>query len=135
MKVSTIIFIQAEHIATLCLSIINVAEEKCPSLLPRAHYISEKFTSTFKLFSHCHSLYNSKFLTTEQIDSLGQHQIYTHTPLKYTYMYILIADVHIQTFLQHYRTEHPHATVTPKLHFLEDHMVPWMRKWGVSVLE
>ena len=75
MKVTTFIFIQAEHIATLCLAIVKVAEEKCPSLLPKAHSTSEKFTTTFTLFSHCHSLYTSKFLTMAQIESLGQHQI------------------------------------------------------------
>jgi hypothetical protein len=31
---------------------------------------------------------------------------------------------------QHYRQTYPHATVTPKLHLLEDHMAPWIRKWG-----
>lgn len=36
----------------------------------------------------------------------------------------------IRAFLDHYRVTYPDATVTPKLHLLEDHMVPWIRKWG-----
>ena len=31
-----------------------------------------------------------------------------------------------------YREEFPHATVTPKLHILEDHMVPWLQRWKVG---
>ena len=32
-------------------------------------------------------------------------------------------------FLQFYREFFPHATITPKFHLLEDHVVGWMRKW------
>ena len=32
-------------------------------------------------------------------------------------------------FLSFYRQTFPDATVTPKLHILEDHVVPWMRTW------
>lgn len=31
-----------------------------------------------------------------------------------------------------YRREFPHASVLPKMHFLEEHVVPWIRKWGVA---
>ncbi len=32
-----------------------------------------------------------------------------------------------------YRDSFPHATVTPKLHMLEDHVVPFLEKWGVGL--
>ena len=32
-----------------------------------------------------------------------------------------------------YRDSFPHATVTPKLHILEDHVVPFLEKWGVGL--
>ena len=41
-----------------------------------------------------------------------------------------IIDVHIKTFLDNYWSVYPNATITPKLHPLEDHMVPWIRRWG-----
>lgn len=31
--------------------------------------------------------------------------------------------------MKFYRTTFPHATVLPKMHLMEDHMVPWIRKW------
>ena len=35
----------------------------------------------------------------------------------------------VDEFLRFYRKSFPNATVTPKLHMLEDHVVQWMRKW------
>ncbi len=32
-----------------------------------------------------------------------------------------------------YRAEFPNATVLPKMHFLEMHIVPWLRRWGVGL--
>lgn len=34
--------------------------------------------------------------------------------------------------MAHYRTTFPHATVLPKMHILEDHVIPWLRKWHVG---
>lgn len=31
-----------------------------------------------------------------------------------------------------YRKKFSHATVTPKLHILEDHVVPWLRRWHIG---
>lgn len=32
-------------------------------------------------------------------------------------------------FMEYYREEFPLASVTPKMHMLEDHILPWMQKW------
>jgi hypothetical protein len=40
------------------------------------------------------------------------------------------AEMDIKAFIQHCRNTYLQATVTPKLHPLEDHMAPWIRKWG-----
>ena len=32
----------------------------------------------------------------------------------------------------YYREELPHSTVTPKLHMLEEHLVPWLQRWRVG---
>ena len=32
----------------------------------------------------------------------------------------------------YYRTEFPQSTITPKLHMLEKHITPWLRKWNVG---
>ena len=38
----------------------------------------------------------------------------------------------ITSFLAHYRASFPHATILPKMHILEDHVIPWLRKWHVG---
>ena len=31
-----------------------------------------------------------------------------------------------------YREKFSHATITPKLHLLEEHVVPWLERWHVG---
>ena len=31
-----------------------------------------------------------------------------------------------------YREAFPEATVLPKMHFLEEHVVPWLKKWKIG---
>ena len=35
--------------------------------------------------------------------------------------------------MSYYRHTFPHATVLPKMHMLEKHVLPWMREWGVGL--
>ena len=42
-------------------------------------------------------------------------------------------DERIRSFLQYYRLEFPDASITPKLHILEEHVVPWMKRWKVAL--
>ena len=41
-------------------------------------------------------------------------------------------DNNIQAFMAYYRSTFPHATVLPKMHMLEAHVIPWMKKWHVG---
>lgn len=38
-------------------------------------------------------------------------------------------DERIRSFLQCYRSEIRHASITPKMHLMEDHVVQWIRQW------
>ena len=42
------------------------------------------------------------------------------------------ADKNIKEFMSYYRTTFPEATVLPKMHILEDHVVDWIRKWEIG---
>ena len=35
-------------------------------------------------------------------------------------------------FMESYRTAFPQATVLPKMHILEEHVVPWLKEWRVG---
>ena len=40
----------------------------------------------------------------------------------------------IKAFLNFYRDHFPGSSVTPKMHFLEDHIIPWIRRWKVGLV-
>ena len=39
----------------------------------------------------------------------------------------------IDAFLAFYRDAFPQATVLPKMHMLEDHVIPFLKKWKVGL--
>ena len=43
------------------------------------------------------------------------------------------AGTHIEKFMTYYRENFPDASVLPKMHLMEDHMVPWMEKFHVGL--
>lgn len=45
---------------------------------------------------------------------------------------LLTTEKHIDDFMSLYRDYFPNATVTPKLHLLEDHVVPFVRRFRVG---
>ena len=48
------------------------------------------------------------------------------------YMYLAITAESIKTFMTYYRQQFPTSSVTPKMHMLEEHLVPWLRRWKVG---
>ena len=47
-------------------------------------------------------------------------------------MFFSVAD-NIKTFLSYYCSQFSSSTVTPKLHMLEELVVPWVQKWRVGI--
>ena len=43
------------------------------------------------------------------------------------------SDKNIKEFMTYYRETFPQATVLPKMHLLERHVVPWLEKFGVGL--
>ena len=43
-----------------------------------------------------------------------------------------VPETNIQEFMTFYRTSCPEATVLPKMHMLEEHVIPWLRKWHIG---
>ena len=44
----------------------------------------------------------------------------------------LSVGLYIDEFVHYYRSKFSDATFLPKLHMLEDHIVPWVKKWRVG---
>jgi len=43
-----------------------------------------------------------------------------------------LAEKDIASFMAFYRENFPQATVLPKMHILEDHTIPWLRRWHLG---
>lgn len=50
----------------------------------------------------------------------------------YVLMSYCSADNAIKDFMEFYRQSFPDASVIPKMHILEEHVVRFLRKWGVG---
>ena len=138
---------QPQNSEKLCEALVEVAQQHAPNLLEDAKIIGTKFRQAFGLFSCCHLVYDSsEFLDDTTINELGTHAP-SHTTCDlhdiciymYMYMYTCIhtksyhsAEINIDRFLTHYRETFPEASVTPKFHMLEDHAVPFLRRWRVG---
>ena len=105
------------------------------SLLPQAKAVADKFYLAFQLFAKCDNVYNSAcFLQDQEIEdpSKSIHSIYMILESKMYLVSILNSGKSIDDFLAYYRANFPQASVTPKMHMLEDHVVPFLREWHVG---
>ena len=44
-----------------------------------------------------------------------------------------LTDSRIEKFIECYRDSFPQASITPKIHMLEDHVVPFLQKWKAGL--
>ena len=120
---------QAENIDTMCTSMLKVAQTHCLFLVTEATTLFRKFKEVFRLFALCHKVYDQNYVTDEKITELGRFSaVYLD---HYTQACFTPNRCYIEKFMAYYHKEFPHATVLLKMHMLEEHVVPWLRKWHV----
>ncbi len=56
----------------MCASMLTLAQAHCPTLVAEATILLNKFKEVFRLFALCHKLYDSNYVTDEQITELGR---------------------------------------------------------------
>ena len=86
--------------------------EKCPEMEDQAEAAINKYRRALILFSKCH-----KYFDTPSLSTLRQYTLYPQ-----------IGDID-----DYYRSTFPNRSVTPKLHKLEDHVAPFLRRWRVGL--
>ena len=121
-------YLQEPNIETLCSAVLETARS-CASMAQPAQLVYERFKSALTLFSKCHHIYDSSQVSDEDIRNLSKCNKVTHAHYNTRF---LLTEQHIPEFLAFYREAFPGATITPKLHMLEDHVVPWLEKWLVG---
>lgn len=102
----------------LCQSIPELAQKRYPQQVHRAQFVCQVFTKVFTLFGTCHQVYDSG--SQLSVNCFGR-TLFIHT------------EADIDRFMAFYRDSFPRATITPKLHMLEDHVVPFLSEWGVGL--
>ena len=107
--------LQEESIQKLCRSINLIVNERTsdPEILDYADSISRKFEQLFTLYSSCSKLFNScmYFQDSDLID---------------------LEKCIIELFV-YLRGVWPTESITPKLHMLESHVVPFIRMWRYGI--
>ena len=103
-----------------------MAEKDCPELVAECIDIKEKFSTAFSLFSSCCKLYDQNHVGGK-LDELGKSSLLVKENVMIAYYnYNTSLDAAITIFLVYYRKTFPGASITVKLHMLEDHMVPFL---------
>eukprot|EP00057_Strongylocentrotus_purpuratus_P005186 XP_003730386.1 PREDICTED: uncharacterized protein LOC100891379 isoform X1 [Strongylocentrotus purpuratus] len=105
--------LKEENIRKITNTIVQTADEVCPALHNEALSIAHRYSECFKLYGSCDHLFNrGDFLTPEHIHML---------------------DDAIREYMTFVRTTFPSESITPKMHLLEDHTVPWFELWGAGL--
>eukprot|EP00731_Ephydatia_muelleri_P036064 Em0197g9a len=102
--------LKANNVAILCNSIVSTAEDY-PPLCSEARAISQKYLSLFNLFQKCHNIYDKNIVSDEEIEQLEDS---------------------IGAFMAFYRKNFATHSVLPKMHFLEVHVVPYLKQWHMG---
>ena len=66
----------------------------------------------------------------EAIKQLGRNDKIYYVHNKYNSH--LFTEQDINNFLEFYRVSFPEATILPKMHILEDHVIPWFQRWHMG---
>ena len=59
----------------MCVSMVELAQAHCPTLIVEATTLFNKFKEIFKLFAKCHNIYDSSYVTDEKITELGRYKV------------------------------------------------------------
>ena len=101
-----------------------------PTLKQEAEGVSETFSQAFELFAKCHMGYNANVVTDTDIKQTGEEstQIVTLLIIKFI-ISTKFTEHDFATFLEYYRRTFPDATILSKMHIMEDHIIPWLKRW------
>ena len=85
-----------------------------------------QFKRAFLIFASCHQVYSRVLLSDEDLKTLGKGWSMIHL------LVCIKQCVTIHCRREYYRSTLPGSTITPKLHMLEDHILPFLKKWKVG---
>ena len=106
----------------------------CSQEVPRSvaphHKAYTHFTKVLRLYAKCHSVFNGELPVSRPLTSLASDTLVVSVLFFHLHCFSYTED--ISAFMAFYRESFPNATILPKMHILEDHVVPWMRRWRLG---
>ncbi|XP_065683659.1 uncharacterized protein LOC136096406 [Hydra vulgaris] len=106
--------LKEESILELCNSVpilVHIKGFSGTTLHEKSIEVCNKYKQLFYKFSNCYHIFSSKNISTSELTQL---------------------ETYISNFMKFYRVNWPEASVTPKLHMMEDHAIPFLQKWGAG---
>ncbi|XP_077998240.1 uncharacterized protein LOC144451311 [Glandiceps talaboti] len=101
------------NVEKICYTPVTTVRNVCPEFLEDAENLYDKYQPLLTFFSNCHNIYSvSRELTENEITCL-------RTSIRGLFMYL--------------RVNFPHVSITPKLHMLEEHVLPQIEKYRVGL--
>ncbi|XP_030828702.1 uncharacterized protein LOC105439624 isoform X2 [Strongylocentrotus purpuratus] len=108
--------LKPDNIIRLTTRVADTMKQLCPDsepLIREAERVAATYRNLFTLFGRCHVAINTcGFLKDDKINELESN---------------------IKDYLHFFRTNFPTESVPPKMHLLEEHIVPWLRRWRATM--
>ena len=124
---------QVKSTEVLCSVVVSVAQEKCPDMLCHVREVYLHFKTAIGLFGKCHNIYNGGVLTVTLMSLVSQNGTSINVCEQVGISLVgFSTEKDIAAFMAFYRQTFPTATILPKMHLLEDHVIPWMRRWHIG---
>ena len=108
------LILKEKNIDIICKSIPSIVKDEVGDgdIYHSAVEQCSKFNVLFKLYSKCHNVFNSSCHLTEQD--------------------IAALQLDIEEFMAYLRLNWPDVSISPKLHMVEEHIVPFLSQWHVG---
>ena len=108
-------YLQEDVYTALCDGIVTKAKKlsKNPLTINKAYSLAAEYRELCRRFAQVHTLV-SHGRPVNPADVTGIQK-------------------RIDAYMGYFRRHFPEQSVTPKMHMLEDHIVPWIEKWGVGM--
>ena len=116
------------------LAVVAERNNSCKQLQEEAKTVAMLFEKLFSNFAACHNHYSvAQKLSKDDISQLSKliHRLEYKQAQSFMYVhwFSLTVDFNIQDSLAYYRESFPETSITPNMHMLEDHTIPWLEQW------
>ena len=93
--------------------------------------MAERFKTALTLFGECHRIYNKCYVTEAELENLSMLSRKWNGNNTVVRCSLIPLQAPVSKASWHSTAKHS-PTVLPKMHMLEEHVLPFMRKWRIG---